>query len=206
MRPFVLSLSAWFLVLSAAWAQPTSGGGNMPQIAYGQNYRNFEFPCYEGGVLKYTLTATEATGRSLNRAETTDLKIEVYDSGKVTTTITSPKADLYSSDRRMETKNTVRIVRADLDATARQCEFDLLSKKYNLRDNVRVVLKNFDATAGLGPLGTSATAAPKAKSPPAFGPVPPVHAHPDDSLLETPGAYSNSTNLGPVAPAAPAHP
>jgi lipopolysaccharide export system protein LptC len=203
MRPFVLSFSACFLVLSAAWAQTGSDSGNMPQIPYGQSYKNFEFPLYEGGELKYKLTATEATGVSLNRAEVTNMKIEVYDEGKVTTTITSPNADLYSTDRRMRTRNTVRIERSDTTATAQRCDFDLVTKQYVLRDHVRVILKNFDASAGLGPSANHASSSP-ATPQPAFVPASPASAHPDDSLLSSPGAYSNSTNVGPNSPAGPA--
>jgi hypothetical protein len=204
MRPLVLSVSACLLVLSAALAQTPSGGGNLPQIPYGQSYKNFEFPFYEKGQLTRKLTATEATGVSLNRAEVTDMKIEVYENGKVTTTVTSPKADLYSTDRRMRTRNTVRIERADLEATAQRCDFDFASKQYLLQDNVRVVLKNFDATSGLGSSGQRASAAP-AKSPPA--PVPaPSSARLNDSLLDSPGVYSNSSNISPISPAAPGNP
>jgi hypothetical protein len=209
MRPFVLSFYACFLVLGAAGAQTTSDSGNVPGIPYGQTYRNFEFPLYEGGVLKEKLSATQATGMSLNRAEVTDMVIQIFEDGKVTTTITSPNADLYSADRRMRTKNTVRIERSDMDATSQRCDFDLISKQYVLRDKVRVVLKNFDATSGLGSSGkgaSRASAAPAAPPRPAFGPLPPAPAHGDDSLLESPGAYSNGTNIGPISPAPPAHP
>jgi hypothetical protein len=205
MRPFVLSLSACFLVLGAAWAQTTSRSGNAPQIPYGQSIRRFELPFYEGGVLKWRLSAALATGKSLNRAETTDMKIELYDDDKVTTTITSPKADLYSSERRMRTKNTVRIERSDLEATAQKCDFDYESKQYNLSENVRVVLKNFDASTGLGPPAKQASPGVPSAGLPA--PMPLLSpAHPDDSLLNSPGAYSTgSTNTSPGAPA-PNHP
>ena len=209
MRPFVLSLFTCFLVLSAAWAQTTSGNGNTPQIPYGQSYKNFEFPFYEAGQLKWILSATQATGVSLNRAEVTDMKIDVYDNGKVTTTITSPKADLYSTDRRMRTKNTVRIERSDLEATSQRCDFDLISKQYHMQDNVRVVLKNFDATSGLGPTSKKASTSPGTPMPApqtTLGPGPvPSPSHGNDSLLDSPGAYSNSTNVGPISPAAPAN-
>ncbi|MCE0496646.1 MAG: LPS export ABC transporter periplasmic protein LptC [Methylacidiphilales bacterium] len=199
MRPFVLSLSAWCLVLSAAWAQTVSDSGNIPQIPYGQSYKNFEFPMYEGGVLKWKLYATQATGVSLNRAEVTDMKIEGYENGQVTTIITSPKADLYSTERRMRTKNTVRIEQTDRTATAQRCDFDLVTKKYVLTDNVRVVLKNFNAASGLESSGKHASASPTA---PAAN-IRPLSTHANDSLLDSPGAYSNSTNVGPVAPASP---
>ena len=84
---------------------------------------------------------------TVNRAETTDLKIDLYTNGKVTTTILSPKADLYVAERVMRTKNTVQVERADLEATAQACDFDLINKKYILRQNVHVLLKNFDVGA-----------------------------------------------------------
>jgi hypothetical protein len=198
-------LAACFLALSAACAQSTSGG-SLPQIPYGQTYRNFQLPYYDGGVLKWQLSAALATGVSLNRAEVTDMKIELFTDGKVTTTVTSPKADLYSSERRMQTKKTVRIDRSDLAATAQRCDFDLVSKQYVLTDHVRVVLKNFDATSGLGPQHSSSAPSASAVTPrPGPGPVAPAPAHGNDSLFDSPGAYSNSsTNLGPIAPTPPA--
>jgi hypothetical protein len=193
--------------MSAALAQTGSGGGGVPQIPYGQSYRNFEFPLYENGQLKWKLSATQALGVSLNRAEVTDMKIEVYTDDKVTMTVTSPKADLYSSDRRLRTKNTVRVVRSNMEATSQRCDFDLVTKQYVLRDNVRVVLKNFDATSGLGPAGKTASGPSDhgsvAPPRPAFGPVPP-HGN-DSSLLDSPGSFSNSTNVGPIAPVPPAN-
>ena len=203
----VLSLSACFLVLGVAKAQTASDSGGIPQIPYGQTYKNFEFPLYEHGVLKYKLYATQATGVSLNRAETTDMRIEVYENGQVTTTITSPKADLYSTERRMRTKNTVRIVRTDMVATAQRCDFDLVSKKYLLHDSVRVVLKNFDATSSLGASGKHASGSPTTSSAPVLKTMPPpASIHANDSLLDSPGAYANGTNASPIAPAAPASP
>ncbi len=75
--------------------------------------------------------------------------------------MTSPKADLYVTDQKMRTKNTVQIVRADMEASSQECDFDLKSKKYILRTNVKVILKHFDlsmSTAG-------ATAQPVAVNP-----------------------------------------
>ncbi len=118
----------------------------MPQLPVGQTFKQFEFPVYEDGKLKSTLYASEAKGITLNRAETTDLKIEIYDNGAVTTTVTSPKADLYVNEQKMRTKNTVLIERADMEATSQNYSriSDLKTKKYILRTNVRVLLKHFD--------------------------------------------------------------
>src|SRR5471032_1761981 len=117
MRPLLLSLGACILVLGAAWAQNTGDSRNAPQLPVGQTFKQFEYPTFQDGKLKSTLYATEATGITLNRAETTDLKIQIYDNGAVTTTVTSPKADLYVAEQKMRTKNTVHIERADTEAT-----------------------------------------------------------------------------------------
>ncbi len=209
MRLFLFSAGvACALVFSAAQAQtPPGNSGNIPQIPFGQTYKDFQFPLYQNGQLSAMLSAISAKGLTLNRAEATDLKIELYTQGKVTTTITSPKADLLIADHKMRTKNTVEIDRADMVATAQTCDFDLTNKKYLLRENVKVVLKNFDA--GVMPKNT---AAPKTKpmatfpSPaPAPTPTPaddasmPLNprASSGESLLDFPGA-SAGTNAAPT--------
>ncbi|HEV3272716.1 MAG TPA: LPS export ABC transporter periplasmic protein LptC [Candidatus Methylacidiphilales bacterium] len=156
MRPLLLSAAACVLVLGALCAQTTGDSGSVRQLPVGQTFKQFEFPDYENGQLKFTLYSTEATGVTLNRAEAKDVKIQIYDNGAVTTTITSPKADLYVNDRVMRTKNTVQIERADMTATSQDCDFDLNTKKYVLRTNVRVFLKHFDLS--LAPANGSAPA------------------------------------------------
>ncbi|HEY0257776.1 MAG TPA: hypothetical protein VGC39_10065, partial [Candidatus Methylacidiphilales bacterium] len=140
------------------------------------------------------------------------LKIELYNLGKVSTTITSPKADLYLAERRMRTKNTVLVERDDMEATAQTCDFDQTNKKYLLRENVKVVLKNFDA--GIKPLSASSSSpAPPSGSAPAVdnaaGATPslPLRTAPpnparNDSVLDIPGAYAN-TNVMPTTPTPP---
>jgi hypothetical protein len=213
-------LALWAVALVALAQAPAAspGGGSVPQIPFGQTYKDFEFPRYENGELSYTLSAVSATGLTVNRAQTTDLKIQIYTRGKVTTTITSPNADLYVNERKMRTKNTVRIDREDLTATSQSCDFDLITKKYLMRQNVRVVLKHFDASAGLkktpAPAGASPTAFPTAEmaapAPAATTPdndspaADPRAAVPAGNLLDMPGAYAN-TNNGPISPS-PSHP
>jgi len=141
------------LILGAVCAQNPGDSGNAPQLPVGQTFKQFEFPIYQNGKLKATLDAVEARGITLNRAETTDLKIQIYDNGAVTTTITSPKADLYVNDQKMRTKNTVQIERADMEATSQDCDFDLKAKKYLLRTNVKVTLKHFDLSLTPAPAG-----------------------------------------------------
>ncbi len=211
MRPLILSAAGLLVLATQGGAQQQqSGGGNssgVSQLPVGQVYKDFQFPYYEAGVLKFTLTATEAKGITVNRAETTDVKIDLYDNGKVTTTITSPKADLYVADRKMRTHDTVRIDRADLTATALLCDFDLAAKQYKLRNNVRVVLKNFDTAKSI-PASSPAAPAPAPTIGQAVSTAPPAPAESTpgespsqkiDALLESPGMFS-STNAAPASP------
>src|SRR6202012_6185729 len=98
----------------------------------------------------------------------------------------------------MRTKNTVRIERADMEATSQECDFDVKAKNFFLRTNVKVLLKHFDV--GAGSPGT-----PK-KTPAAPGPLPgitpasPAHARgtpmpTDDSILPSPGSYSDTNSV-----------
>ena len=204
MRPLLLSITASLLVMGAVCAQNAGDNESGPQLPVGQTNKQFEFPDYEDGKLKATFYATEATGITLNRAEAKDMKIEVYDNGAVTTTITSPKADLYVNERKMRTKNTVLIERSDMTAASQDCDFDMNTKKYVLRTNVKVILKHFD-------LGTTpANGANSASPPPASTPAParslsapgPASSRParsSESLLDSPGSYAD-TNSAPIPP------
>jgi hypothetical protein len=213
MRPFLFSLGAGLLVLGVAFGQAPGGGGNMPQVPVGQTYKDFQFPVYQNGQLSYTLSALSAKGITLNHAETVDLKIDAYTQGKVTTTITSPDADLYVADRIMRTKNTVQIERADLEASAQTCDFDLSNKKFLLRANVKVTLKNFDlgmAPAKTPPAAKTVAGAAAPESPSAAAdetssaPMNPS-VHNSDPSLDVPGAYA-TTNSAPIPPPAPINP
>jgi hypothetical protein len=184
------------VILGAAPAQ-NADSGPTPQLPVGQTFKNFWYPYYQDGQLKYTGAAVQATGITQNRAETTDLKIQIYDKGAVTTTITSPEADLYVSERKMRTKNTVQIERADMLATAQSCDFDLGTSQYLLRTNVRVVLKNFDVGKSTSLSDTSP--APTVAPTPAPSTPAPRSTSDTDSLLDSPGAYS-STNSPPPPP------
>jgi hypothetical protein len=204
MRFLILSVCS-FLILGVAWAQTPSGSNNAPSIPFGQTFKDFQYPDYQNGELKATLSAVSAKGTTINRAETTELKIELYEAGKVTTTITSPKADLYLADKRMSTQNTVQIVRADMEATAQNCDFDLTTKKYLLRENVKVTLKNFDispkpSSSVNSPAPPSRPSAPGDLTTPPPSPLSPIPSNSEhDSLLDSPGAYA-STNSAPTSP------
>lgn len=226
MRRPILSLGAGtgLLIASIALAQNAGEtGGSAPTLPVGQTFKQFEFPVYQDGQLKYTLYATEAKGVTLNRAETSNLKIDVYDNpskdGKPTTTITSPKADLYAAEQKMRTKYTVHIERADMDATSQDCDFDVKAKKFLLRTRVKVLLKHFDVGGGApGSPKAATTTTPGPVPPPSSTPAPvpesapaPTAATPDNavpapasaegrpSMLSSPGAISD-TNSAPLPP------
>jgi lipopolysaccharide export system protein LptC len=202
-------LGACALLASVALAQNAGDTGrNAPTLPVGQTFKQFTFPVYApDGQLRYTLFATEATGITLNRAETTDLRIEVYDNGAKTTTITSPKADLYAAEQKMRTKNTVLIDRTDMRATSQDCDFDVKAKKFLLRTNVKVLLKHFDVGGSKGNADQPAAASGGSAIPtpmpnnlpftpsPSSGPAPT-----DESILPSPGSYSD-TNAAPLPPA-----
>jgi len=195
-----LRVGAGFLVLGTAWALAQSTGDSQsgPQLPVGQTFKQFEYPLYQKGILQATFSAVSATGITLNRAETTDLIIKTYDPGNnqvPTTTITTPKADLYVNDQKMRTKDTVDIERADMSATAQICDFDQKTKKYLLRTNVRVVLKHFDLNTG--PNGTPAAAS--AVKPISSVPAAVQPARDNSALLDSPGSYSD-THSAPIAP------
>jgi hypothetical protein len=207
MRPLILSVAGWLgwsgamLAQTPAPSAAPSDSAGISQLPVGQVYKEFQFPYYQAGLLKFVLTASDATGVTLNRADTHNLKIELYDQGKVTTTITSPDADLYVADRKMRTHNTVQVTRPDLVATSKLCDFDLLSKQYVMRTNVKVTLLHFDAgqsTSG-HPADPSVAAAPAPPKPPAepdsiprpVVPPPPSVPNGEGDLIDSPGAYSN---------------
>jgi hypothetical protein len=205
MRRLILILEAGIVVAGAALAQNSSTGDNTaaPQLPVGQVFKQFEFPAYEGGKLKYTLFATEAKGVTLNRADTSDLKIQIYDDGAVTTTITSPRADLFVAEQRMRTKNTVQVDRADMNATSQTCDFDVKNKKFVMRNNVRVVLKHFDLNGesnGSTPASNSATPAPVPDQTPAPVPAPTADSVTAPAPAPTPVATPTPTTLAPPKP------
>ena len=211
MRPLVLSMGICICVLGVAWAQSANDAGPAQTVPVGQSFFKFEFPFYENGKLKWTATASKATGITQNRAEAMDIKIKIYDGDTVTTTIPSPQADIYVSERKMRSSHTVQIERADMEATSQNCDFDMGNKKYILRNNVKVTLKNFDPGTSLnGAPGTSgtptassqdATKAPDNSTPVTTSPRTPRSLLNSDSLPESPGTAS--TNSAPMPPTSP---
>jgi hypothetical protein len=194
--------------LGDAQAQNDGGGGGMPQLPVGQVFKQFELPIYQEGTLKATVNAVQAKGITLNRVQTTDLRIQLYENGTVTTTVTSPDADLYVNqqigEQKMRTKNTVRVERADMTATSQDCDFDLKGKKYLLRTNVKVLLKHFDLSMNPGN-GTAPPKTPTSAPTPAnpAGPISPSAARTNPSLLDSPGAYATPDSAPPPPSSSP---
>jgi hypothetical protein len=179
---------------------------NSQILPVGQTFKQFNYPVYgPDGQLHYSFFAASATGITLNRAEADQLEIDVYESGQKqpATVITSPKADLYVAERKMRTKNTVKIKRADMEATAQECDFSAATKIYTLRTNVTVLLKHFDVGAsspGAAKTGAAKTPAPLPNATGVIAPAPATPRTPtDDSILPSPGAYSD-TNAAPLPP------
>ena len=210
MRLPILSrgLGACALLAGIALAQNAGGPGSASlSLPVGQTFKQFTFPVIgPDGQLRYSFFAKEATGVTLNRAEADDLRIDVYENGQKTTTITSPKADLYVAEQKMRTKNKVRIERADMEATSQDCDFDVKAKNFFLRTKVKVLLKHFDVGAGSSgkPKPGAAGATPAAVTPlrDNVPPLPAPGTRPmptDDSILPSPGAYSD-TNSAPLPP------
>jgi Lipopolysaccharide-assembly, LptC-related len=202
MRPLVLSIGVCTCLLSVAWAQSAGDGTPTQQVPPGQTFKNFEFPFYENGKLKWKASASQAKGITQNRAEAMDVKIKIYDNDTVTTTIFSPQADIFVNEKKMRSSHSVQIERDDMEATAQSCDFDLGNKKYVLRNNVKVTLKNFDpgetrGTASSAP-AASAAPAPGNSAPAAPSLVTPRTLLNSDSLPESPG--SMSTNSAPIPP------
>ena len=67
MRFLVLSTGVCVLFLGTAWAQ-TTGKSEAAQLPIGQTNKNFWYPIYQNGQLKYTLESSQATGITQNRA------------------------------------------------------------------------------------------------------------------------------------------
>jgi len=204
MRPLVLSIGFLACALGVVYAQNAGGSGITQQVPVGQTFKNFEFPFYEDGKLKWTATATQATGITQNRAEAMNIKIKVYDNDAVSMTVTSPQADIYVNERKMRSSHTVEIDRNDMTATSQSCDFDLVNKKYLLRTNVKVVLKNFDPGATPGASGITpavSTPAPAASSPVSGTSMTPRPIPASDTLPESPGTAPR--NSAPIAPTNP---
>lgn len=158
MRPPVpnplLALAA-LVLLSASLHADTSITG-MP---LGSVIKGFVMPQRDAaGVLQANITGDQATIVSLNRTQILGLKVELYENDKVATTITSPRCDYWTLERRLNSHDGVLLVRPEARISADAIDWDFKTETAVLHRNVRVVLPQF--TVGAPATPPPATPAP----------------------------------------------
>lgn len=128
-------------------AQPAPSKSPTGGMTQGQVTKGFTLPQYQDGKPTAMISGEEARVISVNRTEITGLKVDLYEDGKVTTTITSPKSDYWTADNKMRTRFGVQISRADMVITAQTMEWEVKEQRGVLRQNVKVVLNSLDLAA-----------------------------------------------------------
>ncbi|WP_246189675.1 hypothetical protein [Methylacidimicrobium cyclopophantes] len=92
------------------------------------------------GELEGVITGREARAISVNRTEILEMKIELYDQGKVGTTILSPRCDFWKLEDRLSTQSGAVVERPDLRLTSQIMDWEVGAHRGVFRQNVRVVL------------------------------------------------------------------
>ncbi|MDD4932256.1 MAG: hypothetical protein PHO89_02165 [Methylacidiphilaceae bacterium] len=130
----VLCAWAFAFVPATAWADSAS-------IPLGSVVKEFRLPQRnaQGGV-DAIVTGREAHAISVNRTEIMDMKIELYDQGKIGTTILSPRCDLWKLEDRLSTQSGAVVERPDLRLTSQIMDWEVAEHRGVFRQNVRVVL------------------------------------------------------------------
>jgi hypothetical protein len=85
-----------------------------------------------------------------NRTEVTNIKVELFDEGKVTTVMTSPLCDLWRTEGRVTTKSGIILKRDNLEMQSESADWLYKEKKGVLKGNVKVVVSNFEFGAKPG--------------------------------------------------------
>ncbi|MEM1059163.1 MAG: hypothetical protein AAGK14_07930 [Verrucomicrobiota bacterium] len=188
-----LALAAGSAMTGFVWAQ--AGG-----LSMGDKAKKFTLPVSENGEVKMKISGDEATKLSVNRTEIVNMKIELLEQGIPETIITSPRAYFWTQDRRLQTRNGVRIDRGDMLITAKSMEWQLQGDKGTLRRGVTVKLTGFD-------VGNRQSMSAASKDLGGAIPVPPpARPREDDSimpgLLDDPEPAAPSV-LDPSVPALP---
>ncbi|QSR85147.1 hypothetical protein [Methylacidimicrobium sp. B4] len=110
-------------------------------IPLGSVVKEFRLPQRNSqGELDGVITGREARAISVNRTEIIDMKIDLYDQGKVGTTILSPRCDLWKLENRLSTQSGAVIERPDLRLTSQIMDWEVGEHRGVFRQNVRVVL------------------------------------------------------------------
>ncbi len=195
------------VLVSTAWAQTPSADDrhNSAPLAVGQTFENVTYPSYvsaTNNTLANTFHAERATGITPNRARAQNVTIDVYevihDTNTVTTVITSPDADIMLNDRIMRTTNSVCVKRDQMIATAQRADFDLSTKHYTLRRDVKITLLNFDIGKAASP-STNNTPSPAPAPSDTSAPAPPAPASPDQPIPTLPALpQMNADQLPPL--------
>ena len=118
----------------------------MNGMPLGSVVRNFVMPQRDAqGDLQANITGDQATIVSYNRTQIINLKVELYDSSgqNVTTTVTSPRCDYWTLERRLSSSDGVLLVRPESRITADAVEWDFKTQIAVLHSNVKVVLPKF---------------------------------------------------------------
>ncbi len=135
------ALSLFVLCLAAALVLPRRASADSASIPLGSVVKEFRLPQRNAqGELDGIITGREARAISVNRTEILDMKIELYDQGKIGTTILSPRCDLWKLEDRLSTQSGAVIERPDLRLTSRIMDWEVGAHRGVFRQNVRVVL------------------------------------------------------------------
>ncbi|MGD9895462.1 MAG: hypothetical protein AB7T14_00065 [Candidatus Methylacidiphilaceae bacterium] len=122
-------------------AAPWMARADSASIPLGSVVKEFRLPQRNAeGALEGMVTGREARAISVNRTEILDMKIELYDQGKVGTTILSPRCDLWKLEDRLSTHSGAVVERPDLRLTSQIMDWEVGGHRGVFRQNVRVVL------------------------------------------------------------------
>lgn len=153
------------LTLAPAQQPPTPAKNPTANMSQGQVTKGFTLPQYQDGKQTAMISGDEARVISVNRTEITGLKVDLYEDGKVTTTITSPKSDYWNADNKMRTRYGVEIKRPDMTVSAQTMEWEIKEQRGVLRQNVKVVINTLDLSAPATSPNPNATAPLNSSSP-----------------------------------------
>ncbi|VVM07886.1 hypothetical protein [Methylacidimicrobium tartarophylax] len=133
---FAVALCSWMVASAPATARADSAS-----IPLGSVVKEFRLPQRNTqGALDGMITGREAHAISVNRTEILDMKIELYDQGKISTTILSPRCDLWKLEDRLSTQSGAVVERPDLRLTSQIMDWEVREHRGVFRQNVRVVL------------------------------------------------------------------
>jgi hypothetical protein len=139
----VLLAAVFFVGVSSLSAQQ-----QMSSMPLGSVVKGFVMPQRNAaGDLVANITGAQANVVSLNRTQITGLKVEMYEDGKVSTTITAPACDYWTLEKRISGHDGVLVEKADVRITAAAIDWDFKTQTAVLHRNVRVVLPQFTVGA-----------------------------------------------------------